>query len=66
MHVMFVTNNQQVKLVIVAQMATTLAQLEFFWEGGHPPHPPSVLTFKESMLWRAKARHSMLKHVQAC
>ena len=57
-------------LVIVAQMATTIAQLEFFGEGGRPPHPPSVLTFIESMLcvllWRAKARHNMSKHVQAC
>ena len=53
------------KLVIVAQMATTLAQLEFFGEGGHLPHPPTVLPLIESMLWRAKARHNMPKHFQA-
>ena len=43
----------------------TRAARVFWGEGGHPPHPPSVLTFIERMLWRAKARHNMPKHVQA-
>ena len=50
---------------IGAETAPTLVQLEFLG-GGHLPHPPSVLTFMENTLWRAKARHNMPSHVQAC
>ena len=53
-------------LVIGAEAAPTLVQLEFLGGEGTPPHPQSVLIFKENMLWRAKARHNKPKHVQAC